>query len=188
MTTYINKDDSNGSGEMGAKAEDNFAKLFRSRYPAIELVEATTNQNIYEHWDFKYVSPNDGETIKIDVKAIKRLKRKDDNVTDQICWIEFVNNWGKAGWVYGKADIIAQAYDDGFILVSRKKLAKKGEEVTGYARKDITPANAKNYSGLHTLYTRSNWDKHDVTTYITIDELNSIDPIRLNYKKDKTDD
>jgi DNA-binding Lrp family transcriptional regulator len=100
------------SYKYGESAEDRFADLLDNP------VRATKNENIFEHWD---ISDNG---VKYDVKAMKKFKRGDLNVTDRIHYIELKNVRGKDGWVYGKADYIAFETRAYWVIVSRQKLAE----------------------------------------------------------------
>ena len=75
-----------------------FAKLLNEK--AIEARAADLKEQ-FSHVD--YVT----DFGKIDVKARKRVARKDSDVQDDLVWLEFKNVQGKIGWVYGKADWIA---------------------------------------------------------------------------------
>ena len=66
---------------------------------------------------------------KIDVKARKRVARKDTDVQDDLVWLEFKNVQGKFGWLYGKADWIAFERDEDFVLVKRHDLALMAEKL-----------------------------------------------------------
>ena len=108
------------SWKRGQGVEAMFAKLLNER--AIEAREADLREQ-FSHVD--YVT----DFGKIDVKARKRVARKDDDVQDELVWLEFKNVQGKFGWLYGKADWIAFEREDDFVLVKRSDLALMGEKL-----------------------------------------------------------
>ena len=97
-----------------------FAKLLNER--ATEARAADLMEQ-FSHVD--YVS----DFGNIDVKARKRVARKDDDVQDDLVWLEFKNVQGKFGWLYGKADWIAFERNEDFVLVKRSDLALMGEKL-----------------------------------------------------------
>ena len=108
------------SWKRGQGVEAMFAKLLNEK--AIEA-RAADLQEQFSHVD--YVS----DFGKIDVKARKRVARKDADVQDELVWLEFKNVQGKIGWDYGKADWIAFEREADFVLVKRSDLALMGEKL-----------------------------------------------------------
>ena len=108
------------SWKRGQGVEAMFAKLLNEK--AIEARAADLKEQ-FSHVD--YVS----DFGKIDVKARKRVARKDSDVQDDLVWLEFKNVQGKIGWVYGKADWIAFEREADFVLVKRADLALMGEKL-----------------------------------------------------------
>ena len=108
------------SWKRGQGVEAMFAKLLNEK--AIEA-RASDLMEQFSHVD--YVS----DCGKIDVKARKRVTRKDSDVQDDLVWLEFKNVQGKIGWVYGKADWIAFEREEDFVLVKRHDLALMGEKI-----------------------------------------------------------
>tara|TARA_B110000305_G_C19461319_1_gene654578 strand:+ start:679 stop:1185 length:507 start_codon:yes stop_codon:yes gene_type:complete len=108
------------SWKRGQGVEAMFAKLLNER--ATEARAADLMEQ-FSHVD--YVS----DFGKIDVKARKRVARKDDDVQDDLVWLEFKNVQGKFGWLYGKADWIAFERLLDFVLVKRHDLALMGEKL-----------------------------------------------------------
>ena len=98
------------SYEYGEIAEKRFAAMLPNP------IEATRDQNIFEHWD---VANGD---VKYDVKAMKKFRRSDKHPTDRIHYIELKNVNGKKGWLYGQADYIAFETRSYWVIVSRRKL------------------------------------------------------------------
>ena len=108
------------SWKRGQGVEAMFAKLLNEK--AIEARAADLMEQ-FSHVD--YVT----DFGKIDVKARKRVARKDADVQDELVWLEFKNVQGKIGWVYGKADWIAFEREADFVLVKRHDLAMMGEKL-----------------------------------------------------------
>lgn len=97
----------------GKQAEIIFAERMRKICKEVNLAEK--EQDMFEHWDVCC----DG--TKYDVKAQKKLNRKDENVSDVI-WIELTNVRGEPGWIKGKADKIAFQFEDKFKIIDRQRL------------------------------------------------------------------
>lgn len=97
----------------GKSKEAEFASLLTNP------VFATQEQDIHEHWDVE-----DAMMIKYDVKGMKKFRRSDPTPTDRLHWIELRNVNGKAGWIYGMADIIAFETRKWWVLVERKNLVQ----------------------------------------------------------------
>lgn len=108
------------SWKRGQGVETMFAKLLDIR--ALEA-RAADLQEQFSHVD--YFSAMGA----IDVKARKRVARKDDDVQDDLVWLEFKNVQGRLGWLYGKADWIAFERKDDFVMVKRSDLANMGEKL-----------------------------------------------------------
>ncbi len=97
-----------------------FAKLLNKRTTDVRAADLKEQ---FSHVD--YIS----DFGKIDVKARKRVARKDTDVQDDLVWLEFKNVQGKFGWLYGKADWIAFERDEDFVLVKRHDLALMAEKL-----------------------------------------------------------
>jgi hypothetical protein len=120
------------SYNYGEAAEKRFASLLFCP------VEATKEQNIFEHWDVL-----DGK-FKYDVKAMKKFRRSDDYPTDRIHYVELKNVNGDDGWLYGKADRIAFETRRYWLIVSRLELQKAIDGMD--MQKSDCPAPYKLYS------------------------------------------
>lgn len=139
------------SYEYGAMAEKRFAALLS--HP----IEATKDQNIFEHWD---VANGD---VKYDVKAMKKFRRSDEYPTDRIHYVELKNVHGKKGWLYGLADYIAFETRSYWALVSRQKLQEMIEEM---------PMETSTEPEVYKFYTRRG--RQDLMTVIPTIDLISI--------------
>ena len=177
---YTNKDNSHDSDQRGQDAEDLFVSMAKERH--IEVKEATDEENIYEHWDFKLTKGK--VSHKVDVKGMKRTDRSQKQ-EDSTIYIEFKNNYGDKGWIYSKADQIAFQVAEGFIIVSRKALLKHVKKLVGPKPKVRDSVNNKH---PYILYTRKKqWKKDDVFCIIKKKDLYDIKHIlwRFNDKHRK---
>lgn len=97
---------------MSKYKETEFADLFPKenlRYPSKE-------QDMFEHWDIEV------QGIKFDVKALKKINRRDSDTTNLFNFLEIKNVRGNAGWVYGEADAFAFETQNKWILVYKKDI------------------------------------------------------------------
>lgn len=150
-----NKHDESGEClERGLSTEQLFKELCEERG---WLVEKTAFKQELKHIDFLITTPNRKKPIKIDVKAQKKVSRKDDNVQDELCWIEICGVRG-SGWLSGGSDIIAFERNDSFILVKR-------EELERYVHKycDLETFVKKSSDALFKSYRRWNRPKEHLT-------------------------
>jgi len=142
---YRNKFDTTGiCSEDGEKAENIFVALAKKRD---FLIRKATQQEQYDHID--YVLLKDKQKISVDVKARKKLSRSSSDYNDHMVWVEWKNVQGKAGWLYGKAELIAFEQEKHFIILSRKHLADLCEKLV-----DKTCIAESSYSALNKVYTR----------------------------------
>ncbi len=120
MTTRRNKFDAHDSLELGDSAEQRFAHLAQLR--GWQVMAATPVQNIDEHWDF--LLQKGGLQFRVDVKAMKRVRRQDAAVQDQWLWIELHGvRPHDPGWLFaGQADLIAFERKAAFLIVKRVDL------------------------------------------------------------------
>lgn len=79
-------------------------------------VEATEDENKIGRFDIRQ-----GE-VRVDVKAMKRINRSDEQPSTDFHYVEFKNINGDYGWVYGYADFIAFETEHSFIMVHRERL------------------------------------------------------------------
>lgn len=99
---------------MSRDKEREFADMF----PKETLKYPTKQQDMFEHWDVEV------QGIKIDVKAMKRINRRDDSPTNLFNFIEIKNVRGNLGWAYGNADAFAFETEKKWIIVLKKDLHK----------------------------------------------------------------
>ena len=121
MSNQRNQFDTKDCLERGERAETQFARLAVSR--GWKVTEAIDRQDIDDHWDV--LIEKGAERYRVDVKAMKRIKRGDANVQDRWVWIELRGvREGERGWLFGgKADWIAFERAKSFVIVERKTLA-----------------------------------------------------------------
>ena len=62
--------------------------------------------------------------VKVDVKALKRTNRNDNDVDENIHWVEIRNVRGKKGWLYGDSGLIAFETKDYFVFVGWQSVGK----------------------------------------------------------------
>jgi len=99
----------------GKEKEREFASMF----PFDNIRWATKDEDINEHWDLSI------NGIQIDVKAMKKLNRTDNNAEESIHWLEFVNVYGNNGWMKGSADYIAFEMESSWLIAHREGLLDK---------------------------------------------------------------
>jgi hypothetical protein len=138
-------------------------KKFAESVKIFSKVEySTKDQDIYEHWDVKM-------SIKVDVKAMKKINRSDEESNENIHYVELKNVHGNNGWLYGDADYFAFETEDYFVMVSKVKLQ---EFIANKCRNKQLCDSPE----LYKLYTRK--DRMDVITLVkTIDLLYLSDKI-----------
>jgi hypothetical protein len=136
----------------GKEKEVMFADLFSS----YSLSDKKTD--IIEHYDLTI-----GNT-RIDVKGLKKVNRWDNEVNENIHWVEIKGITGHLGWLYGEADYFAFETFDYWILVSKIKLQEliKTRTIKEWVKE----------KELYKLYQRPN--KQDVITLVKTIDICSI--------------
>lgn len=89
----------------GKLTEKLFAKLFN------DPIFSNSTEDQLEHWD-----------VKFDVKGLKKIRRIDDNVNENLHYIEIKGITGKDGWAYGSADFFAFELIKYWVFVYKKDL------------------------------------------------------------------
>jgi len=142
----------------GKKVEQAFADAELN-----DVVWATKEQDMYEHWDVQGVCGwIDVEPLKFDVKGMKRYNRHDTNTIQEYTWIESKNVHGKPGWIKGLADYIVFEREDAWVMAKRIEL----RELVNQKVKE------KNYSkgkGVYQLYTRDG--RQDLLTLVPFKDI-----------------
>lgn len=97
---------------MSKNKETEFADLF----PKEDLRYPSREQDMFEHWDIEV------RGIKFDIKALKKINRRDSDTTNLFNFLEIKNVRGNVGWVYGDADAFAFETQNKWILVYKKDI------------------------------------------------------------------
>ncbi len=127
--TFQHKYDRSGKAkDIGDKAVVLIEKMADIR--SYKVTKASKKEDCKDHFDYRFAK--NGKELKIEVKAMKRVSRSQDDGQDEWIWIEFKNVAGDLGWVYGKADYVAFELQDSFIFVDRKGLAKLSEKIVDF--------------------------------------------------------
>ncbi len=165
-----NRFDKKDSLELGEKAEGLFILIAVKH--GWKISASTREQNIEEHWD--YLIEKDDQEFKVEVKAEKRIQRKDDDSQAHFTWVELRNVRGKVGWLFGKADLIAFEKEKTFFFVKRLDLLALVNQKVNLVAKVKSAKDA-----LYKIYTREG-RKDKLTLLPTSD----IDPIKfMEWKK-----
>ncbi|MFQ5751106.1 MAG: hypothetical protein ACE5HI_03850 [bacterium] len=165
MNSKRNKFDKKDSFELGEKAEQIFARIAHKK--GWRVSRSLKEGNIHEHWDF--LIKKDEQEFKVDVKALKRLNRRDTHVQDKWLWVELhgVREHDR-GWLYnGKADLIAFETNVSFIIVKRTDLIDLVNNLVDSENMVIHPEEAR-----YKIYSRNN--RADKITLIEKEKLKSI--------------
>ena len=137
---YQHKYDYQGKAKaIGDKAVNLIEMMAEAR--RYEVKKASKQEDCKDHFDYRFLK--DGKTIKVEVKAMKRISRSDDTDQDTWIWVEFKNVVGDLGWLYGKADYVAFEMRDSFLFVDRKDLVKVSEKVVDMTDIVKSPFDAK---------------------------------------------
>ena len=121
----------------GASAEHQFREIAERKGYAVE--EASRKQQ-FQHIDF--LLKKDDKIWLIDVKAKKKLRRKDENYNFEWIWLELANVRGEPGWIFG-AGFVAFEMEDYFIVVAKKDLAALAEKLVDFEKVVDKPQAAK---------------------------------------------
>jgi hypothetical protein len=152
---------SGSSFESGSKAEHFFEECLEANK---FTWKTATKEEEFNHIDF-WFKKDLGLWSSVDVKARKKINRKDNEANDSFIWIEFLNVQGKNGWLYGKADFIAFERDGFFILVERQELADLCEKICDIKTVNQHGKNPPLYLG----YKR--YGRNDLLSLIKIEDI-----------------
>lgn len=98
--------------------------------------------DFFNHFDFYIEGYN--QKYKVEVKAKKKISRKDESYQDKWIWLELKGKNFSPGWIYGsKADFIAFEMEDSFILCKLSDLKKIIEKKIDIYNKVNSPKYAK---------------------------------------------
>ncbi len=118
---WTHKKDFNGDcARRGNEAESQFKELLIA--DGYTLQEPTLSQNMN---NIDVIASKNGQTINIDIKAAKKISRKNDEVQNDLVWIECLSSEKKIGWCFNEIlDYVAFDQIDSFAFVKRKDLAE----------------------------------------------------------------
>ena len=143
----------------GLREEIYFSEIASKR--GYQVLNAPKDVNINQHIDLYLV--HDEDVIAVDVKARKKLSRKDDNYSDDLTWIEFKNVRGNDGWLYGKADKIVFEREKDFVLVNRLPLQNFCEQTVSEVFVD------ESKEAIYKRYQRPS--RKDVISLVRLDDI-----------------
>lgn len=152
-----------GSWKEGQETEKSFGELIKIRYPG---ARPATLAEQYMHIDWVCSAGT------VDVKAMKRKSRTGGKSEDFI-WIEFKNNTGDKGWLYGQQDFLAFERALDYIVVRRCHLQELAEKLCRFDNMVQDSCNA-----LYKGYSRHNRD--DLLSMIRMSDLLTIQHTKLN--------
>ncbi|WNC31766.1 MULTISPECIES: hypothetical protein [unclassified Thermosynechococcus] len=143
-----------GQGEnlkRGLKAEDAFLELARKQ--GFQVHHASEAADIHEHWDCLLIKGY--ASLKVDIKAVKKIQRQDPQPQDQYTWIE-LQGVRDQGWLFGgHSDYIAFQTLNSFILVQRTALIAFVQKNVDLAVQVTQPTEAlKKHQGKYPVYRR----------------------------------
>ncbi len=167
-----NKYDVTGENlKRGLNAEKKFVEV--AQKIGYKVCLSNPKQDIDEHWDFEL--SKDSESFKVEVKAMRKIKRSDPAPQDEYAWVELHGVRERdEGWLYGgEANYIAFETQKSFVLVDRKKLL---EYVSSRLSDEVVdkPVEAlkKDAQGKYKRYRRKG--RHDELILVEMDVLRSL--------------
>lgn len=131
--------------ELGEKAESRFKRLIEQS--GFTAKHANRYQDSRCHVDFtiwrgKWVAT-------VDVKALKKINRRDKTYDTSTVWVEWKNVCGYNGWLYGDADYIAFERPKAFWMVKRQMLFDLAMQTVDFSFRVTKPSDA-----INALYSR----------------------------------
>lgn len=166
------KYDNRGSLEIGNKAEELFDKMARRK--GYIVVEATLEQDMYDHFDRIIRNVKDKNNIKsyvVEIKGMKRISAEDLHVQDKWAWIELHGvRQEDMGWLYGRAQYIVFERQDKFIWVGRDLLKDLVLNLVDHNALVTEPEEAE-----YKLYRRRETDRQfERTSLVELDKIEEI--------------
>jgi hypothetical protein len=172
MANSRNQFDKKDSLELGEQAEDAFILLaVRTGW---KVSASSKDENIDEHWD--YLIEKEDSHYRVEVKSKKRIARGDSGTQGDLTWVEIHGVRPKdAGWLFGKADLIAFEKERSFMFVKRLDLLAVVNKKVNLVAKVKTPKDA-----LYKIYTREG--RKDKLTLLRTSDIEEIK--LMEWKKD----
>jgi len=159
-----NKFDKKDSLALGEHAEKRFVMI--AKQLGWQVTPASKDENMNEHWDF--LVEKEDYAFKVEVKSRKRISRDDQGTQSQFVWVELHGGRPKdAGWLFGKADLVAFEREDSFILVKKSDLLTVVNSKVDLVRKVRDPKEA-----VYKIYTRDG--RKDKLTLLPMKDIESI--------------
>jgi hypothetical protein len=176
MRHRIDKNRYDTTGEnlsRGISDEERFIQAALDRGYQVSKSDVSSDMN--DHWD--YLIESDDEKLRVEVKAMKKVRRSDPAPQDEWVWIEIkgVRPYDP-GWLYGKADIIAFETKRSFLLVDRKELLQFVENNTDKSCRVYRPEDAmqKTILGIYKVYCRRRQEQPDMMVLIETEQLRKL--------------
>jgi hypothetical protein len=143
-------------------SEANFSLACQKK--GLETTQATRQQDVNEHWDWKVSNPKTKKISLVDVKGARKKSRSDARLDYNITWLEFKNVRGDNGSLLGKADYIAFEQKSYFLICKRKDLVS-------WVESKIIDKNFVQYSreAMYRYYQR--YGRKDVITMVLINDI-----------------
>ena len=131
-----------------------------------EIRSVSSTENIDDHFDYRIKKGN--EIYKVEVKGKKRINRADAHLQEELVWIELHGvRIDDAGWLFGKADLIAFQMNRSFRIVKRPDLVALVCRLIDYKSKADSPRDA-----LYKTYSRAG--RSDILTMLRYEDLKGI--------------
>lgn len=161
MNLHIKQTKYENSYKEGKRVEELFIQHFHQIF-GHSCFESTQAMNIHKHIDC-YCFTKKSEMFTFDIKGLKKINRKDKEITEDYHWIEIQNVLGKPGWIYGEADYIVFELLEKWLFIERPKLIQLVNEV----KIDSFTYPPEPYK----LYTRKKFGRDDICMLIPTKEL-----------------
>lgn len=154
---------------VGKIAELKFAEIAERQ--GYTTLKASKMADWLEHWD--YLIKKEDKKLRIEVKSQKKFSRHYDTefMTDY-AWVELHGvTKNNAGWLYGKADLIAFETEKSFILVPKDDLRTFVLQKTNGLKPVLSLTTPEDM--LYKLYTRG-VDRCDIITLVAMRHLRQL--------------
>ena len=180
MRYRISKNRYDATGEnlnRGISAEERFKRAAINRGYIVSKSDPPSDRD--DHWDYLIESAD--ESLRVEVKAIKKVRRSDPAPQDEWVWIEIKGvRRDDPGWLHGKADIMAFETKRSFLLVDREELVKFVNNNTDKSCQVFRPEDAmqKTDDGLYKVYCRRRQAQPDMMVLIETEQLRKLSKTR----------
>jgi len=106
----------NNNFVYGFYKEQEFINILKRE--GYEVASSNNQQDMIEHWDLKIT-----KSYKTDVKALKKIRRADQNVQEDYHYIEILGVTGELGWAFAEGvNMFAFETFDYWVLVKKEDL------------------------------------------------------------------